>query len=323
MKVKSLFILVIILFGLNSVGYPQVKEYPNKPIQIIEAHPPGGGIDIFYRLLSDELSKAWKVPVNIINKPAAVGAVAASEVANAEKDGYTFLAILLGQLTAMSVANPKSPVHLLRDFDPVEVNTYAAQLLFTRSDSKFKSLEDVVDYARKKPGEVLCGTTQLGSNFYLLALLFNRLAKINMSVLPVEGSAEVMTNVLGGHFDLGTTNDVLARPQVAAGKIRVLVSDIKSTLPIPVPTFAEKGYPEVDLVISMTLLGPKGLPPAILKTWENALETIMKDPKFQASLNKLGFTVSMITGTERLNKRLKDEVDKLSRFTPEELGWKK
>jgi tripartite-type tricarboxylate transporter receptor subunit TctC len=323
MKAKSLFLLVVILFGFSSVGYPQGKEYPNKPIQIIEAHPPGGGIDIFYRLLSDELSKAWKVQVNIINKPAAVGAVAASEVANADKDGYTFLAILLGQLTAMSVANPKSPVHLLRDFDPIEVNTYAAQLLFTRSDSQFKSLEDVVDYARKKPGEVLCGTTQLGSNFHLLALLFNRLAKINMSVLPVEGSAEVMTNVLGGHFHIGTTNDVLARPQVAAGKIRVLVSDIKSTLPIPVPTFAEKGYPEVDLVISMTLLGPKGLPPAVHKTWENTLEKIKKDPKFQASLDKLGFTVNMITGQERLNKRLKDEVDKYSRFTPEELGWKK
>jgi tripartite-type tricarboxylate transporter receptor subunit TctC len=323
MKAKSLFFLVVILFGFNSVGYPQVMEYPNKPIQIIEGHPPGGGIDIFYRLLSEELSKTWKVPVNILNKPAAVGAVAASEVANAEKDGYTFLAILLGQLAAMSVANPKSPVHLLRDFDPVEVNTYAAQLLVTRSDSKFNSLEEVVAYARQKPGEVLCGTTQLGSNFHLLALLFNRLAKINITILPVEGSQIVMTNVLGGHFDLGTTNDVLARPQVAAGKIKVLVSDIKSTLPIPVPTFAEKGYPEVDLVISMTLLGPKGLPPAILKTWENTLETIMKDPKFQASLNKLGFTVSMITGTERLNKRLKEEIDKYSRFTPEELGWKR
>jgi tripartite-type tricarboxylate transporter receptor subunit TctC len=258
MKPKSLFILIVILFGFNSVGYSQVKEYPNKPIQIIEAHPPRGGIDIIFRLLSEELSKTWKVPVNILNKPSAAGAVAASEVANAEKDGYTFLGMHLGQLTAMSVANPKSPVHLLRDFDPVEVNTIAAQLLFTRSDSKFKSLEEVVDYARKKPGEVLCGTTQLGSSFHLIALLLNRVAKINISILPVEGSQEVITNVLGGHFDLGTTLDVLALPHVTAGKIRVLVSDIKSSIP-DVPTFAEKGYPQINLITSMTLLGPKGV----------------------------------------------------------------
>jgi len=321
MKVKMLCLLVVVLVGLTSVGYSQVRDYPKKQIQIVVGHQAGSAIDVFYRLLGEEAGRMWKVPVNIINKPAASGSLGANEVANSEKDGYTLFGTLVGQLASLSVANPKSPVHILRDFDPIEMHSYAAQVVIVKADSKFKGLEEVVEEARKRPGELLCGVTQMGSNLHLEALLLNRLAKINITLIHQEGPPAIVTGVLGGHFDLGFNNDVVARPYVTAGKMRVLVSDIKSSLGCP--TFADKGYPQINMFPVMALMGPKGLPPAAIKTWEEALDVILKDPKFTASVTKLGFNISMTTGTEKLNKRLREEVENYSRFTPEELGWKK
>lgn len=319
MKVKTFCLLAAILFGLTSTGYAQVRDYPKKPIQIIAGHAAGSSIDIFYRLLAEGVSNRWKVPVNVFNKPTASGSVAASEVANSEKDGYTLLAALVSTLATVSVGNPKSPVHILRDFDPIEIHTFGANVMWVRADSPFKSLDDVVDYARKKPGELICGVSEMGSTSHLLMLLFKRLAKIDITVVNNDGPPQVIAGVLGGHFNLGWSNHTLATPLVAAGKIRTLASDIKC--PLGIPTFTEKGYP-VSLTLLMGLMGPKGMPPTVIKAWEDALNVAMNDPKFQASINKLGFIMSMTTGTDNLNKLLKEEVARYSRFTPEELGWK-
>ena len=153
------------MVGLSSVGYPQVVEYPKKPIQIVVGHAAGSAIDVFYRLLGEEVGRLWKVPVNIVNKPTASGSLGANEVANSDKDGYTLFGTLVGQLASLSVANPKSPVHILRDFEAIEMHSYSAQVIFVRADSEFKSLEAIVEHARKKPGELLCGVTQMGSIF--------------------------------------------------------------------------------------------------------------------------------------------------------------
>jgi tripartite-type tricarboxylate transporter receptor subunit TctC len=320
MKGKTFCLFVAILFCLTAVCHAQVRDYPKKPIQILVGHTASSAIDVFYRLAAEEASRTWKVPVNIVNKPAASGSVAASEVANADKDGYLLFGTLVGQLASLSVGNPKSPVHILRDFDVIEMHYYAANVIFVRADSPFKSLGELVDYARKKPGELIAGITQMGSNIHLDALLLNRLAKIDMTLVHQDGPPEVLTGVLGGHFNVGWTNHVLATPQVAAGKIRVLAADMKC--PLGVPTFAEKGY-RIDLVPVMGLFGPRGMPPTVVKTWDDALKTMMKDPKFQASMTKLNFVIDMTTGADKLDKLLKEEVARYSRFTSEELGWGK
>ena len=312
----------VLVCSVAGLAYPAGKEYPNKPIQIILPHSAGGGIDIYLRLVSEELTKRWKVPVNVINKPGGGGAVAASEVANSEKDGYTILGMLLTQIASMTAANPKGTVNLLRDFDPIAVNSYVAVTIVTRTESEFKSFDDLLKYVREKPGEVIMGTSEVGSTIHLDSLILNRVANIKITLVPLQGTSEIIPNVLGGHFQLGFINEVLAKPHIQSGKMRALVSDIPSPF-LNVPTFADKGYPQVNIANIMSVLGPKGLPPAVLKTWQETLEAILKDPNFVAAYKKLGYNINMITGAEKLNKFLKDEVDKLSKFTPEELGWKK
>lgn len=230
--------------------------------------------------------------------------------------------MLLTQLVSMTAANPKGTVNLLRDFEPIEVHSYAALVIVTRTESNLKSFDDLLKYAKEKPGELIMGTSEVGSTIHLDTLLFNRSANIKITIVPLQGTSEIIPNVLGGHFHLGFINDVLAKPHLEAGKMRALVSDIRSPR-LTCSTFAEKGYPQANVANYMSVLGPKGLPPAIVKVWEDTLEAIVKDPQFVASYQKLGYNINMITGTEKLNKFLKDEVDKLSKFTPEELGWKK
>ncbi len=324
MKTKALVVVfsavVLVLGGLSSVGYSQ-GTYPNRTIQIIVPHSPGGGVDTLIRLLSDELTRIWKVRVNVLNKPGGGGAVAGGEVAHAEKDGYTVLGMLESQLVAMSVANPNGPVNLFRDFDPLASHySYAPNVLITYADSQFKSLEDVVTYAKAKPGDLVCGSAAVGADVTLEVMLFNRAAKINITIMNFEGTAEVTTNVLGKHLPLGMIGFIPARPHIAAGTMRVLASDSKTSL-LQAPTFAEKGYPEVNVISSIVFAGPKGLPPAVIKTWEDAIVKVAKDPAFIANVRKLGFEVTFYVGAEN-EKYLREEIKNFSRFTPEELGWK-
>jgi tripartite-type tricarboxylate transporter receptor subunit TctC len=319
MKARTFCLVAAILSAIASAGHAQTKDYPRKPIQIVVAHAAGSAVDIFYRLYAEEMSRALKVPVNLVNKPTASGSVAANEVAHAPKDGYTLLAALVGQQTTLSIANPKNPTNILRDFDPIEVHTYAANTLFTKADSQFKSLEDVIDQARKKPGEIILGLSEMGSNSHLESSQFIRLAKVDVTQVFNEGPPQIITGVLGGHYHLGWGNHVNITPLVASGKVRALATDIKS--PLGVPTFTEKGYP-VYLPLLMGLFAPKGTPATVLKAWEEATNAAMRDEKFQASINKLTFIVTMTTGPDKLDKLLKEEYARYSKFTPEELGWK-
>lgn len=325
-RVPFVFSLTVMLFFLiNSTARAQEKSYPAKPIQMIATVAAGTGVDIFFRLLSEELRKAWKVPINVLNKPAAGGVSACTDVANAEKDGYTMLATLMLTPISMTVANPKGPVNLLRDFDPIFVDVgYAAVIFVAKGDSEFRSLKDVVNYARTKPGELIFGAGKAGTMLYLEPELLRRETKINITVLPFEkGPVEIVPNVLGGHIHAGASSDTVAYAHIKAGRLRGLVTDIKSQILPDVPTFAEAGFPTIDLVPAVGLFGPKGLPPGVTKTWEKTLGALTKDPAFVDSVRKVNLNLDIWIGAEKLNKYLKGEIEKYSRFTPEELGWKR
>ncbi len=326
MKARISYIIsmvVVFVVGFNLTGYSQEKGYPNKPVQLIVASRAGGGIDLFFRMLSEELKKQWKVSMPIENQTGAMGVTAANAVAVAKKDGYTFCGIQLGILSSMAAAKPDSPINLLRDFDPVLVNIdYASMVLAVRSDSPFKTVKDIVTYAKEKPGELVCGTTQRGSEIFLNWELLKRSTKIDAATLAFTGSAEAIPQILGGHIQLCITSDVTAKPYIDAGRMRGIATDTRSLLFPELPTFIESGYPDVNLFGCFTLLAPKGVSPAILKTWTSALEIVLKDPEFVASTKKLGFKTNYQLDAKKNEDFFKGEIKKYSRFSPEDLGWK-
>ena len=299
------------------------QTFPNKPIELVVSSSPGGGIDLIFRLMAEELAKNLKVQVNVVNQPAGAGAIAAEKVAAARKDGYTLLGSLLGQVATMSVANPKAPANLVRDFQPIAImHGYAAVIMLGRADAEFKNLKDVVSQAQKKPGDLIVAVGPVGTSLTLEVELLRRAAKIDITSLPFAGSAQAMTNLLGGHVNFAMASDVAAQPHIKAGKLIGLAVDVESAVLPDVPTFAKQGYPQVNLLASVAFLAPKGLPESTAKLLADTIRKIVEEPKLKENFKTRGYNVDLRTSAADLNKLIKEEIDKYSRFTPEDLGWK-
>src|SRR5580765_3472410 len=317
----EMIIVFLAVFGLSPALYGQ--NFPTKPIELVVSSSPGGGIDLIFRLLAEELAKTLKVQVNVVNQPAGAGAIAAEKVAVARKDGYTLLGSLLGQVATMTVANPKAPANLVRDFQPIAIlHGYAAVIMLGRADADFKNLKDVVSQAQKKPGDLIVAVGPVGTSLTLEVELLKRAAKIDITSLPFAGSAQAMTNLLGGHVNFAMASDVAAQPHIKAGKLIGLAVDVESAVLPDVPTFAKQGYPQVNLLASVAFLAPKGLPESVAKTLTDAIRKTVEEPKLKENLKARGYNVDLRTSTGDLNKLIKEEIDKYSRFTPEDLGWK-
>jgi len=320
MKLK-VTIVALMLFAVSPALYGQ--SFPTKPIELVVSSSPGGGIDLIFRLLAEELAKTLKTQINVVNQTAGAGAIAAEKVAGARKDGHTLLGTLLGQVATMSVANPKAPANLLRDFQPIAIlHGYAAVIILGRADSEIKTIKDLVTQAQKKPGDLIVAVGPVGTSLTLEVELLRRAAKIDITSLPFAGSAQAITNLLGGHVNFAMASDVAAQPHVKAGKLIGLAVDVESAVLPEVPTFAKQGYPQVNLLASVAFLAPKGLPDATGKLLADAVKKAVEEPKLKESLKSRGYNIDLRTATADMNKLVKEEIDKYSRFTPEDLGWK-
>ena len=320
MKINLLVVTILMLGPFASVG---AQSFPNKPIEIVVPSSPGGGVDLLFRLLGEELSKTTKVQINVTNQPAGAGAIAAEKVARSSKDGYTLLGSLLGQIATMSVANAKGAAHLVRDFQPVAIlHGYAAVIMLSRADSDLKSIKDVVAAAQKKPGEIIVGVGPTGTSLTLEVELLKRAAKIDITSLPFAGSAQIITNLLGGHINLAMASDVAALPHIKSGKLHGVAVDVNSA-PLPeVATFAKQGYPQVNLLAHLAFLAPQGTPEATTKVLADAIRKTLQEPRLQENLKSRGYNVDLRTAPAELNKLVKEEIEKYSRFSADELGWK-
>ena len=320
MKLK-ITIATVALCAMSSTVYAQ--SFPNKQIELVVSSSPGGGIDLIFRLIAEELAKNLKTQINVANQTAGAGAIAAEKVAAARKDGYTLLGTLLGQVATMSVANPKAPANLLRDFQPIAIlHGYAAVIMLSRADSEIKTLKDLVVQAQKKPGDLIVAVGPVGTSLTLEVELLKRAAKIDITSLPFAGSAQAITNLLGGHVNFAMASDVAAQPHIKAGKVIGLAVDVESAVLPDVPTFAKQGYPQVNLLASVAFLAPKGLPESVAKTLADSIKKTVEDPKLKENLKSRGYNVELHTTLADMNKLVKEEIDKYSRFTPEDLGWK-
>jgi tripartite-type tricarboxylate transporter receptor subunit TctC len=317
MKAKIFILLVLMsltVLGLTSVGYPQDK-YPTKPIQIIVAFGPGGASDLFWRALTGELGKIVKEPVNVVNKPGSVGLLAADMVANSKNDGYTLLGTTTTTLTIIPAIDPKA----VRDLDPIAFLANQPTALVTRTESELKTLADVVAYAKKKPGDLTCATSGVQGETYFNLEIFNRAAGINITHVSTSSISDGISNTLGGHVNFwwGSLSGVLSLAK--GGRLRVLGFTGNRRLPEypDFPTFAEQGFPQVNLNLIINLMGPKGLPHEVTDKWGNALKTVLQNPKVIASLKKLNFEIDVETEREKQYQYFKEQVARFSQIAKE------
>ncbi len=240
------------------------EAYPSKPVHLLVPFPPGGAVDIVARTLSDELSRHWRQPIVVENRPGAGGTIAEAVAAKAKPDGYTLILVASGHATAPYLY-PDLPYDPLRDFTPLSLVGSSPNMLLVRADSPYRSIADVLAAARDKPGQLSYGYAGNGTSPHLAGELLKYMTKVEITPVPYKGGAPVLNDLLGGHIPLSFNNIPESIGFVQAGKLRPLgVTTAKRSAVLPdVPTIAEAGLPGYDTGVWWGFLAPAGLPAAI------------------------------------------------------------
>jgi tripartite-type tricarboxylate transporter receptor subunit TctC len=247
-------------------GAAAAQSYPAKPVKIIVAFTPGSATDIIARLVADSFTKSMGQAFLIENKPGAGGILGTEAAKNAPPDGYTLTACPSGPFAINPGIYSKLPYDPIKDFEPISNLVLTPQLIVVGAQTPYKTLKDLVDDAKKKPGEIAYGSLGTGSTSHLTMEAFQQQAGIKMNHIPFKGGAEAQTQIMGGAFP--TMSDTISGllTQVKAGKLRPLGVAIPQRSPyIPdVPTIAEQGYKGFESVGWIGLCAPAKTPVAIL-----------------------------------------------------------
>ena len=297
-KTRIEMFTVLFLVATCSLWVPisAAQDYPKGPIQIVIPFSPGGATDIFFRTLGDSFSKSLNVPITFVNKTGGGGVVGMSSVVNAKPDGYTLCAGNSDTLDITPLFTPDIP------FDTINDVTYVAKLaifpqgMATRTESPFKTIEDIIAFAKANPKKLKAGTPGVGTSPYMAAQLFNRDAQVEVTPIAFGGGGEVVPQILGGHVDFAFISMPPIKSQFVAGKIRLLALFSKKRNPLypDIPTAFEKGLKRTIIETGIGLVGPKGLPPAVVKKWEEVAELTMKDPNIISAIQKFDYVVDFM-----------------------------
>jgi len=265
-------------FGAVAVA---ADKYPAKAVTVIHGFKPGGGSDQLSSVTQPALEKVLKQRFVNVYKPGADGAIAWKEVGKDSKpDGYTLTTLLTPKTQLNSMVNREAG-YTMADFEPVANMIFDPGILVVAPDSKFKSLKDLIDAAKKAPGTIRMSHSGEGGDDWYNALMIEKLTGAKFNLVPFDGDAPAMQAAMGGHVDVCTTNVGVVTGLVRGKKLRGLAVYTQQRLPSisEVPTLKELG---VNLVEGSYrgYLAPKGTPKEIIKTLADALEKVSKDPQF-------------------------------------------
>lgn len=258
-------------------GAQTPAPYPHKVVTLVTHSSPGGGSDVFLREMVKHLPKYIGATFIVENVQGGSGARAISRLATAPADGSVFYATTPTYIYTSLLSKPQ---HGYKSVEPL-VNFFTdSEVAYTRADGPFKTLKDVIDKAQNARGR--WGAANPASLERQAAEQLKKAAKVLPAVVSHEGGGDLMINVLNGTLDIGVGEIAELKPQIEAGKIRLLATfDPKRMEAFPdVPTVTESGY-NVALEKFRGLAGPKGLPAEIVKAWDEAVPKLLADPAYQ------------------------------------------
>ncbi|RAI35902.1 Bug family tripartite tricarboxylate transporter substrate binding protein [Rhodoplanes serenus] len=305
-KLGRLAAALVCLATLGSAVAAQ--SFPDRPVRIIVPFPPGGATDVAGRMIAERLSKVWGQPVVVENRSGASGVIGTDMVARAKPDGHT---ILVGTFAANVMAHLVQPnVPYGRDaFAPVILLTSAPNMLLANSNLPVKTLGELVAYAKANPDKISYASSGTGLSGHLGVELFADAAGISMVHVPYRGSAPTGQAMVTGEVDMTLALVAQAVPTVAMKPdIRALaIASAQRSPQFPdVPTFAELGYPTVQVYAINGLMVPKDTPrPIIDKIYRDAHEAL-QDPELRAKMQQVGVDVAG-SSPEEFGKLLDDE----------------
>ncbi|MEI6183451.1 MAG: tripartite tricarboxylate transporter substrate binding protein [Polynucleobacter sp.] len=325
MSRNSIFIKALLVCSLFCAaclpGFAQ-SDYPNKPVKIIVPFPPGGTTDLMARISAEQLTKILKQAFVIENIGGGGGVIGAERAAGAPPDGYTLVMTGVGQNAVAHGLDPNLKYDSLKDFAHITLIDLGPNVLVVNPDRPFKTLKDVIDYARKNPGKLDYGYTYASSGHMAMELMRQATAtcadmknKTNCNPLPIvgipyRGGGPLMNAILANEIPMIFINQDAALPFVAAGKLRpIAVSSLQRNALYPnVPTVAESGYPGFQALSWAGISAPKGTPKPILDKLEAAMILALQTPEVKQRIESVGFVIPTL-GSNAYVSFLKSELE--------------
>lgn len=286
-----------------------MAAYPEQPIRLIVGFSAGGTTDVVARVVGKEVGEALGQPVVVENRPGAGSNIAADMVARADPDGYTLLMVAVtSAINHTLYKNLK--FDLVEDFDPVALAVRVPNVLVVNPEVKANSVQELVDLLKKNPGTINFASSGSGTSIHMAGELFKLRAGVDVAHIPYKGSANAVTDLIGGQVQYMFDNMPSAWPHVESGKLRALAvttADRSKTAP-DLPTMKESGFEDFDVSSWFGVIGPKGMPADVIASLNKAIRDALAKPDVRERLEGLG-AVPADTTPEEFAQFIKHEVD--------------
>ncbi len=277
------------------------ESYPSRPITMIVPFPPGGVADITGRPLAHVMSRVLKQSVIVQNKGGAGGSVGTAQAARSAPDGYTLLMALssISVLPVADVLQGRAPAYELNQFTPIALVSADPTVLVVREDGPFKTVKDLVDAAKAKPGTINYGSSGVYGTLHVAMEIFATAADIKLFHIPYQGGGPAVAALLGGQIDALASGPSAAMAQIKAGKMRALaVWGDKRLASLPnVPSMKELGY-DATFYIWSGLFAPAATPAPIVAILRDAVRRSTEDPEFKDAMAKVETPIAYLDAPE-------------------------
>ena len=297
----TLFFVFFMALALGFGAVPAAAdEYPSRPLTLQVAMPAGGSTDVGARILASIAEKMMGQPIVIVNKVGAGGQIGWTELARQKPDGYFIGFLMLPSLNTCILDPDRKATFNLDSFVPIINQVSDPGLIWVKADSPYKTLNDLLDDARKKPGVIRASTTGILTDDHLAIYMMEQAAGVQFRVVHLQGAAPQLTATLGGQVDVSFDNVGSVAPRVKAGELRGLaVMDSERSKFLPnVPTTVELGYPAVISSSTRGVAGPAGIPEPIVRKLQTVLKKAMEDPEHIKRMDQAGLAIKPMLGEE-------------------------
>jgi tripartite-type tricarboxylate transporter receptor subunit TctC len=266
------------------------QDYPSQPVRIVVTASPGGITDTAARIIGQGLTPLWGQSPVVENKPGGGGTIATTYVSRATPDGYTLLAATNGEIALAPVINPNISYDPKKDLTPIVMATINPIILVASGASPFKTVKDLIDAAKDKPGTIAWASPGVGTWNHLAGEWFQSEAGIKLIHVPYKGGGPAAVALAAGDVQVGIVSISSAQPFLDGGKIRVLAVMTKNRAKFDPswPTLAEAGVPHVDATNWVALFGPANVSDKISQKISADTRRVLQDPNVQKTLDAIG-----------------------------------
>ncbi len=311
MKLAKGRIVIAVLALVGAASAAGAAGYPDHPVRMIVPFTPAGATDLLARLVGERLGAKLGQSVVIDNRAGAGGNVGAEIAARAAPDGYT---LLMGPASVYAISAtlyPRLGYDLVKDLTPVSLVANVPHVLLVNNDVPVKSVPELVQLAKKNPGQLNIASQGSGTVSHLEAELLKHMAGIDMLHVPYRGSAPAILDLIGGRVQVMFDSIASALPHIRAGQLRAIAvaSNTRSALLPNVPTVAESGLPGYSAHSWLGIFVPVGTPRSVVERLQRDLVAAIDDPKAQARLIEVGFEPKSST-QEDFAKLVREEMEK-------------